>query len=138
VRRVCAQALCRPQRHDCHVRAINFYHSTNLFRSLPMLMFFGTGILNKDDFNNFLWTVIMLAMGGTALGVAVRESKLLTTIATGIQAVLQGQSVWVAFTTFCALVLVAATFISHTVSALIILPIVQQVGQDVRYSHHSS
>ncbi len=103
-----------------------------------MLMFFGTGILNKDDFNNFLWTVIMLAMGGTALGVAVRESKLLTTIATGIQAVLQGQSVWVAFTTFCALVLVAATFISHTVSALIILPIVQQVGQDVRYSHHSS
>jgi phosphate transporter len=34
---------------------------------LPMVLFFGAGILTKDDFNNFLWTLILLAMGGHSL-----------------------------------------------------------------------
>ena len=28
---------------------------------LPLALFFGFGILGKDDFNNFLWHVVMLA-----------------------------------------------------------------------------
>ena len=28
---------------------------------LPLAVFFGTGILDKDDFNSFLWHVVMLA-----------------------------------------------------------------------------
>jgi phosphate transporter len=28
---------------------------------LPLIVFFGTGILNKDDFQAFLWHVVMLA-----------------------------------------------------------------------------
>lgn len=28
---------------------------------LPLAVFFGTGILDKDDFNGFLWHVVMLA-----------------------------------------------------------------------------
>lgn len=40
---------------------------------LPMIAFFGFGVLNKDDFNGFLWNVVMLAMGGSALGEAVRS-----------------------------------------------------------------
>jgi phosphate transporter len=28
---------------------------------LPLVVFFGTGILQKDDFNSFLWHVVMLA-----------------------------------------------------------------------------
>lgn len=35
---------------------------------VPLVAFFGFGILNKDDFNGFLWNVVMLAMGGSALG----------------------------------------------------------------------
>jgi di/tricarboxylate transporter len=27
----------------------------------PLVVFFGTGILTKDDFNSFLWNIVMLA-----------------------------------------------------------------------------
>lgn len=56
---------------------------------LPMVAFFGTGILSKDDFNSFLWHVVMLAMGGLALGEAVKSSGLLQTITHGIQNLVQ-------------------------------------------------
>lgn len=36
--------------------------------TLPLIAFFGFGVLSKDDFNGFLWNVVMLAMGGLALG----------------------------------------------------------------------
>ncbi|KAG0004602.1 low-affinity phosphate transporter [Entomortierella chlamydospora] len=95
---------------------------------LPLIAFFGSGLLNKDDFNNFLWTVIMLAMGGIALGKAVDSSGLLDTIAHHIQSAVADMSVWVVLVIFGCLTLVFATFVSHTVAAVIILPIVQQVG----------
>lgn len=56
---------------------------------LPMVAFFGTGVLSKDDFNSFLWHVVMLAMGGLALGEAVKSSGLLQTITHGIQNLVQ-------------------------------------------------
>eukprot|EP00878_Enallax_costatus_P012608 GHUV01013167.1.p1 GENE.GHUV01013167.1~~GHUV01013167.1.p1 ORF type:complete len:652 (+),score=137.56 GHUV01013167.1:111-2066(+) len=46
----------------------------------PLVAFFGFGVLNKDDFNGFLWNVVMLAMGGLALGEAVQSSGLLLEI----------------------------------------------------------
>src|SRR5579871_4710292 len=51
---------------------------------IPLVLFFGTGILTKEDFNNFLWTIIILAAGGLSLGKAVNSSGLLHTIATAI------------------------------------------------------
>lgn len=47
---------------------------------VPLVAFFGFGVLNKDDFNGFLWNVVMLAMGGLALGEAVQSSGLLLEI----------------------------------------------------------
>lgn len=35
---------------------------------VPLVAFFGFDVLNKDDFNSFLWNVVMLAMGGLSLG----------------------------------------------------------------------
>ena len=88
----------------------------------------------QDDFNNQLWNVVMLAMGGSALGEAVKSSGLLEAIATGIQDVIVGYGTWGVLAIFCALVLVATTFISHTVGAMVILPIVQAVGADMSVS----
>ncbi|ORZ13932.1 SPX domain-domain-containing protein [Lobosporangium transversale] len=102
---------------------------------LPLVAFFGTGLLNKEDFNNFLWTVIMLAMGGIALGKAVDSSGLLDTIAHYIQEAVADLSQWVVLLIFGALTLVFATFVSHTVAAVIILPIVQQVGMSFADPH---
>ncbi|KAF9534104.1 low-affinity phosphate transporter, partial [Lunasporangiospora selenospora] len=65
-----------------------------LIAIIPLLAFFGTGILTKEDFNNFLWTVIILAMGGIALGKAVESSGLLHMIALEVQRFVEGMTVF--------------------------------------------
>ncbi|KAL8735253.1 MAG: hypothetical protein Q9181_002885 [Wetmoreana brouardii] len=102
---------------------------------LPMVAFFGSGILTKEDFNNFLWTIVILAAGGLSLGKAVSSSGLLHTIASAITEKVEGLSLYGVLVVFCALILVVATFISHTVSALIILPLVRQVGAGMKDPH---
>ena len=102
---------------------------------IPMVLFFGTGILTKEDFNNFLWTIIILAAGGLSLGKAVSSSGLLHTIAGTITEKVDGMSLYGVLVTFAALILVVATFISHTVAALIILPLVHQVGANMKEPH---
>ncbi|KAL9614366.1 MAG: hypothetical protein Q9167_001169 [Letrouitia subvulpina] len=102
---------------------------------IPMVAFFGTGILTKEDFNNFLWTIVILAAGGLALGKAVSSSGLLQTIAGAITEKVEGLNLYGVLCVFAALILVVATFISHTVSALIILPLVHQVGAGMLDPH---
>ncbi|CAJ0753709.1 11900_t:CDS:2, partial [Entrophospora sp. SA101] len=112
-----------------------FLGDMGIIAIVPLVLFFGTGILTKEDFNNFLWTVIILAMGGIALGKAVYSSGLLHFIAKNIQAMVNGFGVWQVLVVFAILVLVFSTFISHTVAALIILPIVAEVGRQLSDSH---
>ncbi|KAK3684499.1 low-affinity phosphate transporter [Vermiconidia calcicola] len=102
---------------------------------IPLVLFFGTGILTKEDFNNFLWTIIILAAGGLALGKAVNSSGLLHTIAISITKEVEHLSLYGVTCVFAALVAVVATFISHTVAALIILPLVAQVGNSMSDPH---
>ncbi|KAL3470570.1 SPX-domain-containing protein [Aspergillus californicus] len=102
---------------------------------IPIVLFFGTGILNKEDFNNFLWTIIILAAGGLCLGKAVTSSGLLHTIAEGIRVRVEHFSLYGVLLVFSALILVMATFISHTVAALIILPLVRQIGVSMDDPH---
>jgi phosphate transporter len=99
---------------------------------IPLVAFFGTGVLTKDEFNGFLWNVIVLAMGGIALGKAVESSGLLYTIASHISEQVMGFSTFEVLFVFCALVLMIATFISHTVAALIVLPIVAKIGTQLQ------
>jgi di/tricarboxylate transporter len=47
---------------------------------LCMCMLRVCAVRSKDDFNGFLWNVVMLAMGGLALGQAVQSSGLLLSI----------------------------------------------------------
>ena len=102
---------------------------------IPMVLFFGTGVLTKEDFNNFLWTIIILAAGGLALGKAVASSGLLHTIANRITDGVDGMDLYGVMVVFAALILIVATFISHTVAALIILPLVKQVGVNMQDPH---
>src|SRR4051812_36765729 len=73
----------------------------------------------------------MLAMGGIALGKAVDSSGLLAEITQMIAPHLQTMSPFVCLALFSGLVLVVTTFISHTVGALIILPIILKVGSSL-------
>jgi len=102
---------------------------------IPLVLFFGTGILTKEDFNNFLWTIIILAAGGLTLGKAVSSSGLLHTLAEHITAGMEHMSLYGVLVAFAAIILVVATFISHTVAALIFLPLVQSVGKGMANPH---
>ncbi|KAJ2826042.1 low-affinity phosphate transporter, partial [Coemansia erecta] len=103
---------------------------------IPLVLLFGfPKVLGKEDFNNFLWTVVMLAMGGIALGRAVDSSGLLHELAGRIERVVDGLPVFSVLCVFCALILVVCTFISHTVGSLIILPIVSEVGERLPEPH---
>ena len=66
--------------------------------------------------------------GGLSLGNAVKSSGLLALIAGGISGALRGQSLFVISLAFNAFVGILANFISSTVAAIILLPIIAQVG----------
>ncbi|QBZ62131.1 hypothetical protein PoMZ_11006 [Pyricularia oryzae] len=102
---------------------------------IPLILFFGIGLLTKEDFNNFPWTIIILAAGGLALGKSVRSSGLLHTLANDITGRVEGMSLYGVLVVFSALILVIATFISHTVAALIFLPLVYDVGAAMEEPH---
>ncbi|KFA50504.1 hypothetical protein S40293_03033 [Stachybotrys chartarum IBT 40293] len=102
---------------------------------VPMVLFFGIGILTKEDFNNFPWTIIILAAGGLSLGKAVRSSGLLHTVANLVSEHVAGMGLYGVLVVFSALILVIATFISHTVAALIFLPLVFNVGEAMDQPH---
>ncbi|KAM5348572.1 hypothetical protein ACJ41O_008396 [Fusarium nematophilum] len=102
---------------------------------IPIVLFFGIGILTKEDFNNFPWTIIILAAGGLSLGKAVRSSGLLHTLAELVSENVEGMSLYGVLVVFSTLILVIATFISHTVAALIFLPLVFDVGVAMEQPH---
>ncbi|KAL2261200.1 hypothetical protein VTK26DRAFT_4582 [Humicola hyalothermophila] len=102
---------------------------------IPIVLFFGVGILTKEDFNNFPWTIIILAAGGLSLGKAVNSSGLLHAVTRAITERVQDLSLYGVLVVFSTLILVIATFISHTVAALIILPLVYDVGKGLDQPH---
>lgn len=102
---------------------------------IPVILFFGPGLLSTEDFNNYPWNIVVLAMGGTALGKAVASSGLLSTIAVTIQREVEGFSLFGVALTFGLLILTMATFVSHTVAALIVVPLVSEIGNSMEDPH---
>ena len=96
---------------------------------VPLILYFGSGALSKDDFNGFMWNIVMLAMGGSALGHCVESSGLLNEVGLLIQARLAGMSMMLVVLIFCFVILIATSFISHTVGAFIFLPLMSAVGK---------
>ncbi|PWN51228.1 SPX-domain-containing protein [Violaceomyces palustris] len=102
---------------------------------IPIVLFFGTGILTKEDFNTFLWTVVFLAMGGIALGKAVTSSGLLDSLDDLIQDFVKDLPIWQILVCLLGIGLVVATFISHTIAAVLLVPIAAQVGESLEDPH---
>ena len=93
--------------------------------------------MSKEDLNNFLWSVVILAMGGLVLGDVVKESGLLDVVAEQIAESIEDRdlSLWKTACIFTSLILVCTTFISHTVGAIVVLPIAKAVGQRMVPDH---
>jgi phosphate transporter len=66
---------------------------------------------------------------------AVRECGVLARLAEWIQHETAAFTLWGIVAVFCALILVCTTFISHTVGAMVILPVVQTVGMSLPEPH---
>jgi phosphate transporter len=109
-------------------RATNALGSAGMVAVLPLIIFYGTGLLGKEDFNNLPWDVVYLVAGGIVLGDAVKSSKLLGMIASRLHYSLGNAPVWVAFAAFSTFMAIVANMISHTVSAIIVLPVIAEVG----------
>lgn len=113
------------------------FGSSGIIAVVPIVLFFGTGLLKVDDVNNFPWTIILLAMGGLALGSAVTSSGLLATVAKALQKKVADFDAFVVLAIFGILILVVATFVSHTVATIIIVPLVKEVGDSMSTPHPS-
>ncbi|KAJ3425273.1 low-affinity phosphate transporter pho91 [Anaeramoeba flamelloides] len=100
---------------------------------IPIVVFFGLGLLSNQDFGKLSWTVLLLIGGGLALGYGVQSSKLLMLIADGIGDGVEGQSIWVICLAFMVFAAVIGSLISSTVCAVIILPVIAAVG--LKYNH---
>ena len=104
----------------CNIGLISF---------VPLALFFCTGLLGTDDFNALPWNLIMLLSGGGILGYAVESSRLLQMIASVISYLPQNAFVIVLV---CNLIMLfAASLVSSTVSAMILLPLMVQIGVGV-------
>ena len=73
----------------------------------------------------------MLAMGGSAIGTVVEESGLLREISKSISDQVTGLGLWTVCLIFSLLMLVVATFVSHSVSSIIMTPVVVSVAKQM-------
>lgn len=109
----------------------NVFGEAGIISCIPMVLYFGTGILNTSDLNAYPWNIIILAQGGLALGKAVTSSGLLKTVALSLKDRIETWSIFEVLLIFGLLIIVFATFVSHTVAALIIIPLVKEVGESL-------
>ncbi|PFH46462.1 hypothetical protein AMATHDRAFT_69824 [Amanita thiersii Skay4041] len=102
---------------------------------IPIIAFFGTGVLKKDDFEHFAWSIVFLAMGGIALGKGVVASGLLEVMDVFIRDMVQGFSLYTVVLILTPIVLIISTFISHTIASVLLVPIAKEVGSNLPGGH---
>jgi anion transporter len=93
----------------------------------PLVLFFGFNLLGKEDFNGFMWNVVMIAMGGGAVGSIAQHSGLLESVGSFIQVYLEGRQFFTILIIFSSMMLVMATFVSHSVSSAVMAPLLAQI-----------
>ncbi|QRV89762.1 transport protein [Ceratobasidium sp. AG-Ba] len=89
----------------------------------------------EKDFEQFLWTIVFLAMGGIALGKAVVSSGLLATMDDGVRRLVEGLQLYEIVLVLSVVVLVISTFISHTIASVLLVPIAAEVGANLADPH---
>ena len=102
---------------------------------IPLVVFFGSGLLSTADVRGFSWHLILLICGGNVLGEAVRSSRLLALLTDPLIPLLADQGVWVVCLCMIALISVLTSFVPHTVAALILAPVVMEVGAAIHHTH---
>ena len=89
---------------------------------------FSTGMLTEVDFNSMSWHTLFLVGGGNVLGKAIESSGLLEYLSSGIIDILPLDKPWYALLYILFFCGVIATFVSHTVASIILLPVISSIG----------
>ena len=104
------------------------YHGldANSVAIIPIAVFSVTGVITKKDLNAMSWDVLWLVAGGFALGVALSETNLAKDM---INAIPFGEwsSIVLLIAASC-ICLFMATFMSHTATAALLVPILGGVA----------
>ncbi|GLB44732.1 putative SPX domain containing protein [Lyophyllum shimeji] len=104
---------------------------------IPIVAFFSTGVLKKDDFEHFAWTIVFLAMGGIVLGKGVMASGLLEVVDVVLRGWVEGLSLYAVVLILSPVVLIISTFISHTIASVLLVPIAKEVGSNLPGNHQN-
>ncbi|SCV74838.1 BQ2448_7867 [Microbotryum intermedium] len=102
---------------------------------IPIVLFYGSGVLRKADFDHSPWSIVILAMGGISLGKAVLSSGLLDDLDQIVEDLVLGLDIWPILALFSVIVLVIATLISHTIAAVLVVPIAARIGAAMETPH---
>ena len=98
---------------------------SNSVAIIPIAVFSITGVITKKDLKNMSWDVLWLVAGGFALGVALQETNLATDM---INAVPWGDNAMLIIISASCICLFMATFMSHTATASLLVPILGGVA----------
>mmetsp|Transcript_56532 Transcript_56532/g.157556 ORF Transcript_56532/g.157556 Transcript_56532/m.157556 type:complete len:532 (-) Transcript_56532:140-1735(-) len=111
-----------------------FFGNMGVVGLIPVIMLYGPGILEKEDFKRMDWGILMLLGGGAALGDAVQSSGLLGTLGDSLLHFFQEAefSVYAQFMFFNVVIIFVSNFISHTVAAITMLGVLGKVGHSVQ------
>lgn len=112
----------------------DIFGSAGVVAVIPVLVFFGSGILKKEDFNNLPWDVVYLVGGGSVLGAAVESCRLLDLVAEKLTATIGRSSLYLIFVIFSVFMAAVANAVSHTVSSIIVLPLIFKIGEPMGHS----
>jgi len=104
------------------------FGSMGIVGLIPVILFYGLQLLTIADFNSMPWSVLIMMGGGLALGNAVQSSGLLDVLATNIQVMMKGHSLWLSAVVFNFITAILANFMSSTAYACIIMPVITQIG----------
>lgn len=108
--------------------------NANVVAMLPVGVFAICGILTKRDLEEISWSVLWMVAGGFALGVALQETGLATTL---INAIPFGSWPAVIMVVGSGLICyLMANFISHTATASLLVPILAAVGASAQVAEN--
>lgn len=97
--------------------------------SLLFLTFiFGSGLLTEVDFNSMNWHTLCLVGSGDVLGKAVTSSGLLHHVTQALMELIPLENAWAALVGILVIVCIVGTFISHTVAAIVLMPVIANIG----------
>lgn len=111
-----------------------YFGNMGIVGLVPIVTFCSLGLLDRNDFHNALnWSTLILIGGGLALGTVMERSYLLNILSSAVENSLAGAGLWTYLTAFSLLMAIVANFVSSTVAAIIILPVVANVGKSIKH-----